>query len=213
MPTNDGFVPNYPLPRFLSRPADRREQPGIGRAGNRTVTSSRVDVMTSTLIGMATAIGILTVGDPVALFADVKTSLLDISRLQFGVGQSTPAIQSPPAPQNLPPTASDAPTRHEIATAPEPADQSQTKISQPSTEDLFKQYQVWVAYEEKGAKVEPVQPVRDAPEQVVQVARPKLEIMKTHRQVRRVRHARADIQNSRRRVRQTQNARVQVRPI
>src|SRR5262249_55011805 len=116
---------------------------------------------------------------------------------------------SPPAPQNLPPTASDAPTRHEIATAPEPADQSQTKISQPSTEDLFKQYQAWVADEEKGAKVEPVQPVRDAPEQVVQDARPKLEIMKTHRRVWRVRHARADIQNSRRRVRQTQNARVQ----
>jgi len=77
-------------------------------------STSRVVLTTNALIGMATAIGILTVEDPAALFT---TSLLEISALLPAIGQSTAAIQSTSDPENLPPTTSDAPTRREIAAA------------------------------------------------------------------------------------------------
>ena len=98
--------------------------------------ASRVVLTTSALIGMATAIGILTVEDPVALFANVTTSLIEISALQPGADQSTAAIQSTAGPEDLPLAAREAPTRDQIAT-----DQSQTKITQPSADDSFKQFQ------------------------------------------------------------------------
>lgn len=213
MPTKDGFAPGHPLPRFLSEHADEPDRLRVVEARNRTGISSRVVLTTRALIGMATAIGILTVEDPVALFT---TSLLEISALLPAIGQSTAAIQSTSDPENLPPTTSDAPTRREIAAALEPADQSQTKINPPSTEDLFKQFQAWAVAEDKRAKVEPAPPVQDAPEQVVQDARPNLEIMKTARQVSPVRRVRAEVrprQNSLRNAKQSQNARVQARPV
>jgi hypothetical protein len=167
MPTKDGFAPGHPLPRFLSEHADEPGRLRVAEAWNRTGISSRVVLTTRALIGMATAIGILTVEDPVALFT---TSLLEISALLPAIGQSTAAIQSTSDLENLPPTISDAPTRGEIAAALEPADQSQIKINPPSTEDLFKQFQTWAVAEDKRAKVEPAPPVQDAPEQVVQDA-------------------------------------------
>jgi len=98
--------------------------------------ASRVVLTTSALIGMATAIGILTVEDPVALFANVTTSLFEISALQPRAGQSTVAIHLTAGPKDLPPAAREAPMRDQIAT-----DQSQTKITQPSADDSFKQFQ------------------------------------------------------------------------
>src|SRR6516164_648472 len=209
MPTKDGFAPGHPLPPFLSEHADEPDRLRVVEARNRTGISSRVVLTTRALIGMATAIGILTVEDPVALFT---TSLLEISALLPAIGQSTAAIQSTSDPENLPPTTSDAPTRREIAAALEPADQSQTKINPPSTEDLFKQFQAWAVAEDKRAKVEPAPPVQDTPEQVVQDARPNLEIMKTTRQVSPVRRVRAEVrprQNSLSNAKQSQNGRVQ----
>ena len=213
MPTKDGFAPGHPLPPFLSEHADEPDRLRVVEARNRTGISSRVVLTTRALIGMATAIGILTVEDPVALFT---TSLLEISALLPAIGQSTAAIQSTSDPENLPPTTSDAPTRREIAAALEPADQSQTKINPPSTEDLFKQFQAWAVAEDKRAKVETAPPVQDTPEQVVQGARPNLEIRKTARQVLPVRRVRAEVrprQNSLRNAKQSQNARVQARPV
>jgi len=172
--------------------------------------TSRVVLTTNALIGMATAIGILTVEDPAALFT---TSLLEISALLPAIGQSTAAIQSTSDPENLPPTTSDAPTRREIAAALEPADQSQTKINPPSTEDLFRQFQAWAAEKDKRAKVGPMEPVQDA---LVQDDRPDLRIMTTQRQVGPVHDVRAEIgprQNPRKKVLRAQNARVQVRPV
>jgi hypothetical protein len=87
----------------------------------------------------------------VKILADVTASLTNISAPQPGTGQSTPTIPSAPTVQSaadaqaLPPTASGAPTRNEIAAAPEPADQSQTEISEPTSEALFKQFQAWAA--------------------------------------------------------------------
>jgi hypothetical protein len=158
---------------------------------------------------MATAIGILAVEDPVALFANVRTLQLENAALQPGAGQSTAASESTAGPEDdlLPPTR-EPPTRDQIDT-----DQSQTKISQPSTEDLFKQFQAWSVKKDKRAKVEPMEPVQDA---LVQDDRPNLRIMTTERQVWPVHDVRAEIgprQNPRKKVLRAQNARVQERPV
>ena len=111
----------------------------------RAVISSRVlDV--SILVATATAIGvtILSVGNPLALFAEVK------STLQPGADQSTPiiltsAIQSPADPEALSPT-------HEIAAASVRASQTQTEKSEPSSsEALFRQFQAWAAEQDTRA--------------------------------------------------------------
>ena len=113
----------------------------------RAVISSRVlDV--SILVATATAIGvtILSVGNPLALFAEVK------SAPQPGADQSTPiiltsAIQSPADPEALSPT-------HEIAAASVRVSQTQTEKSEPSSsEALFRQFQAWAAEQDAPAKL------------------------------------------------------------
>ena len=203
MATNDGFPPDDHFPLFLSEHAGEPEQPGIGIAWDKAVISSRI-LKTSILVVTATAIGIaiLSVGNPVALLANVTASLVDKSALQPGTDQPTP------------PTASDAPTRDEIAAAFEPSDQSQTEISQPPTEALLKQFQAWAAEEDTRAQVGPVQPVQDAPIQVVQDAAAQIRPMQKHRQVRPVQNARAEIRperNPRAKVRRKHNPRAKVR--
>jgi hypothetical protein len=122
MATKDGFAPDDPFPIFLSEHAEEPEQPGIRKAWDGAVISSRI-LKTGILVVTAAAIdfAILSVGNPVALFANVTASLVDISALQPGTGQSTPTIQSTACAQALPPTARDAPTRDEMTAALEPA--------------------------------------------------------------------------------------------
>jgi hypothetical protein len=225
MPMKDGFTPDYPLPVFLSERADEPEQPGIGIAWDRAFISSRI-LKTSILVVTATAIAILWVENPAALFANVTASLVDISAFQLGTVQSTPTIQST-ADAHLPPTARDAPTRDEIAAASEPADQSLSKISEPPAEALLKQFQAWAAEQDAQAQVvQPAQdaraqdgsaqPVQDAPAQVVQDAPAQVRPMQKHRHVRRVQNARAEIRPERHphaKVRREQNARAQVAPV
>ena len=218
MPTRDGFSPDHPVPLFL---ADEPEQQGIGKARDRAVIVSRV-LKASILVATATAIGIaiLSVGNPVTLFADVTASPVDKSALQLGTDQSTPTIQSTADAQALPPTAKDAPTRDEIAAASESAGQSQTENSEPSSEVLFRQFQAWAAEKDAHAQVGPVQSVQDAPAQVAQNvpaqvaenARAPLRPKQKDRHVRPVQSARAEIrpvQNPQKKVRREQNARVQ----
>jgi hypothetical protein len=243
MATKDGFPPDDHFPLFLSEHAGEPEQPGIGIAWDKAVISSRI-LKTSILVVTATAIGIaiLSVGNPVALLANVTASLVDKSALQPGTDQSTPTIQSIAGTQDSPPTAKDAPTRDEIAAAFEPPGQSQTENSEPPSEALFRQFQAWAAEKEAQAQVGPVQPVQDAPAQVVQNApaqvsenvpaqvaenaRAPLRPVQKHRHVRPVHNARAEIRpernprakvrrehNSRAKVRAEQNAQVQVPPV
>jgi len=234
MPTKDGFTPDHPLPLFLCEDAGELEQAGIEQALDRAVISSRI-LKTSVLVVTATAIGIaiLSAGNPVVLFANVMASLVDTPALQPGPGQSTPTIQST-ADADLPPIARDAPTRDEIAAASEPADQTQSKISEPPAGALLKQFQAWAAEEDAQALVVPpaqdaraqdgsAQPVQDAPAQVaqdvpaqvVQDAPAQVRPMQTHRHVRRVQNARAEIRPERHpgaKVRREQNARAEIRP-
>lgn len=220
MPTKDGFYPDH-SPLFL---ADEPEQEGIGKAWDRAVIPSRV-LKASILVATAAAIGIaiLSVGNPVTLFADGTASLVDKSALQPGTDQSTPPIQSTADAQALSLAAKDVPTRDEIAAASESAGQSQTENSEPPSEALFRQFQAWAAEKDAQAQVGPVQSVQDAPAQVAENApalvaenaRAALRPMQKHRHVRPVQSARAElrpVQNPRKKVRREQNARVQVPP-
>jgi hypothetical protein len=201
MPTEDGFTPNHPLPLFLSERAEQPEQPGIGKARDSAVISSRI-LKTGILVVTATAIAILAVGNPAALFANLTASLADLSAFQLGSGQPTPTNQSTAGAEALPPRARDAPARAEMAAGSEAADQSQTEISEPPAEALLKQFQAWAA--EQDAQAQVVAPVRDAPAQVgsipavqdvqaqdAQDAPAEVRPMQKHKHVRRVQNARA----------------------
>jgi hypothetical protein len=224
MATKDGFPPDDHFPLFLSEHAGEPEQPGIGIAWDKAVISSRI-LKTSILVVTATAIGIaiLSVGNPVALLANVTASLVDKSAPQPGTDQSTPTIQSTADAQALPPTTEDAPTGDNTAAAFKTADQSQTEIRQPPPEALFKQFQAWAAEEDAQAQVRPVQPVQDAQPQVqddqthvVQNARAQVRSVQKHRHVKPVHNARAKIRpehNARAQMRREQNAGVQARPV
>jgi hypothetical protein len=210
MPTKDGFTPDHPLPLFLSERADEPDQPGIGIAWDRAVISSRI-LKTSTLVATATAIGIaiLSGGNPVAFFANVTASLVDISALQPGTDLPPTARDEPPVnpsanPEPAPPLddkttlrppTSGSSTPNEIAGVFEPADQSQTEIRQPSADALFKQFQAWAAEQD---------------------ARPQVRPLQKHRHVRPVPNARAEVtpeRHPRAKVRREQNARIQVPPV
>jgi len=119
------------LPLFLT---DEPEQQSIGKAWDRAVISSRV-LKASILVATATAIGvtILSVGNPVKLFAEVTASLVDKSALQPGTDQSTPTMQSIFDAQALPPTAKDALTRDQITAFSEPAGQNQPGADQSTS--------------------------------------------------------------------------------
>lgn len=226
MRIKDGFNSDHRLHLFL---ADEPEQQVMGKAWDRVAISPRV-LNASIWAAAATALGIaiLSVGNPVTLFADVtasmadvKASLVDKSALQPGTDQSAPTIQSTADVQALSPTAKEARPREEIAAASEPAGQSQTENSEPASEGLFKQFQAWAA--EKDAQVGPVQSIQDAPAQVLQNAQPQvaedtrasLRPMQKHRHVRHALNARAEmrpVHNPRKKVRREQNSRVQDPP-
>ena len=83
MPTADGFTPDHSLPHFLAERADQPRQHDIGKASDKAVIWPRI-LKTSIVAITAAAIGIaiLSAGNPVTLFADVKASLIDSPALQ-----------------------------------------------------------------------------------------------------------------------------------
>ena len=229
MATNDGFQPDR-SPIFLSGHAEETEQPDIGRAWDIATISSRI-LKTSILAVTVTAIGIaiLSIGNPVALVANVTDWWVDKPALQPEADPSTSTVQTIASTQDLPPTTTDTPPRDEIAAAVEPADQSraevgqsqtevgqsraeigqsQAEVGQPFTEALFKQFQAWAAEEETRAQAGLAQPVQASR---VQDAPARVRPVKKHRQVRSMQNARAEIRpqrNHRARVRQEQDAQV-----
>ena len=207
MATKGGFPPDDPFPIFLSEHAEHAEepeQPGIRKAWDGAVISSRI-LKAGILVVTAAAIdfAILSVGNPVALFANATASLVDISALQPGTGQSTPTIQSTAGAQALPPTARDAPTRDEITAALEPADRSQTEIPQPSAETLLKQFQAWAAEQETRDDITGA--LQPADQSQTEIRQPSAEALLKQFQ------AWAAVQDARAQV--VQNARAQVRPM
>ena len=104
MATKEDFPLDVPLPLFLSDHAEEPEQPGIGKAWDRAAVSSR-NLKTSILVVTAAVIvfAILSVGNPIVLFANATASLVGTTAPQSGTGQSTPTIQSTASAQALPP--------------------------------------------------------------------------------------------------------------
>jgi len=201
MATRDDFPLDDPIPLFLSNHAEEPEQPGIGKAWDRAVISSRIRKASVLFTTGAIVAAVLLVGNPPTLFPNTTASLVDTSAPQAGTTQSMPVIQSTADAQGLPPTAREVPTGDEIAAAFKTAYQSQT------TEALFTQFQAWVAREDARAQVRPIQPVAQA--QVVQSARAQVRSVQKHRHIR---HAREE-KNARAHVRREQNAGAQDRPV
>ena len=220
MPTKDGFDLDYPLPLFLTDERDQQvltdepDQQGIGKAWDPAVIWPRL-LNATILVATATAItiAILSVGNPVALFADVTASVADNSAVQPGTDQATPTVQSTADAKALPLTAKDAPSRVEMAAASEPAAQHQPENGELSPEALFREFQAWAAEQDAQAKVAVQQPVQDAPAKAAENARVSLRLMHKHRHAKPVHNARAEMrlaQHPRKKVRREQNARVEV---
>lgn len=132
MPMKDDFSPDNLLPVFLSERADKLGQSATGIALDRTAIWSRV-LKTSILVVTAAVIAFLLVENPVAFFANITASLVDISAFRPGTDQSTPTIQSTADAQPSLPIARDAPPVDPSAN-PEAAAPSDDKTAlQPPT--------------------------------------------------------------------------------
>jgi hypothetical protein len=198
------------IPLFLSDHTEEPERPVIGKAWDRAAFLSRI-LKASILIVTAAAIVLaILVGNPIALLANATASLVGTSASQDG-RQSTPTVQSTADAQALPPTAREAPTGGEIATALNSGYQSQTENPQPPAEAVFKQFQAWAAEEDAQAQVRPVQPVQDAQPQVQD---DQAQVVNARAEVRPVKNVRAHVRskhNARAKVRSLKNARAQMR--
>jgi hypothetical protein len=127
----------FDLGRPLPLPADEQ---GFGDGA---VISSRV-LEASILVAMAAAIGvtILSLGNPVALLAEVKSAPQPSADQSMPIIQ-TSAVQSPADPEALSPN-------DKVAAA----SQTQTATSEPSSsEALFREFQAWAAEQDARAKL------------------------------------------------------------
>ncbi len=131
---NGSFPPEESVPLFLSDYDDEEPQPpSFGRIRDRSAVSPRIIFRASLLAAAAAAIllVVLSVENPLALFANAKASLVGTAAGQFGPAQIKPAPDTvlasidPSAQDNqsiagaraLPQTAKNGPTRDEIAAA------------------------------------------------------------------------------------------------
>jgi hypothetical protein len=229
MAMKDGF------PLFFSQRFEEPEQPerpGIGKAWDEPVVSSRL-LKTGIFGGAAAAIvfAVLAAGNPLALFEGATAFLVGAPAPQDDTATSTPIIQSTAGAEALPPTANGSPTREDIAAALKAADQRQAQVDQPPAEPLLNQFQDWAAEQDARTEVQPAQPVQDvqsqpeqdapaqlaqnAPAQLAENAPAQIRPVHRHRQVRRVQNARAEIraeQDHRVRTLRRENARGQGQP-
>jgi hypothetical protein len=180
-----GFHPDDSLPLFLSA-----DEPELDIGSDRSAISLRF-VMASILVAAAAAIGIsiLSVKNPVTLFAD-GTASVDQSAPRPGSDESEPSIQAAiiqsTANAEVSPTATDAPTR-EIS-ASEHASQTQAENSETSLDALFLEFQAWNAAH--GAR-DLAKAVRDDPAPVAENAPWSVRPVQKHRRARTVHNARA----------------------
>jgi hypothetical protein len=165
MPTKDGFSSDQTLPSFLR---ERTAKSGMGKASDLAVSlavfPSRARKATI-LLASVIVFGIATfsMGNPMALLANLTDSFGDKPALQPDAYQSTSTIQASADPQASSSTTKEQPTAGEIA-ATEPAGEDQAKTIDPQTEALFRQFQAWAAEKDTPSR-EPVEPVQDAPVQ------------------------------------------------
>jgi hypothetical protein len=220
-------------------PADHAEEPDVAamlRAWDRASIRSRI---LKTGIAFATAgaivFAVLSAGNPLALFARARaslmstslvstslmgTSLVGTSTSQDGAGQQQEIASTDG--QLLPPTARDAPKRDdkntETISPRDAADQSQANVRQQPADDLLRQFQTWAADKDARAEADPVQPLE--PSHSAESARPvepvppaqELQTQVAQEAGPQVRHVRrhrliVPMQNARAEIRPEQNAR------
>jgi hypothetical protein len=223
MTTNDGFQPDR-SPIFLSEHAEEPAQPDVGKAWDIAAISSRI-LKTSIVAATVTAIGIavLSVGNPVALVANVTDWWADKPALQPDADPSASIIQPIASTQDLP-TTTDAPARNEIAAAVEPADQSRAEVGQSQTEVGQSQVETGQSRAETGqrqadvgqSQAEVGQPLTEALFKQFQAwaAEEETRAKAGSAQASRVQDAPAQVRHvkKQRRVRSVQNARAEIRP-
>ena len=210
MATRDGFDPDDSLPLFLSA-----DEPESGIGSDRAGISLRF-VLASILVAAAIAVGvsILSIDNPVTLFADATASV-EKSASQPGTNETTPSIQSAvvqlTADAEAPPVTPDGPT-HKMSVS-EPASQIQAENSDAPLGALFREFQAWNA--EQDAR-DLAKPARDDPAPVAEISPAYVRPVHKHRRARTIRNARAEmIQHVRERrasIRQ-KNERVQARSV
>jgi hypothetical protein len=236
MTTDNGFQPDRP-PIFLTERLDETGHADIEKRWDIATVSSRI-LKASALAAAVTTIGVgvLSVGNPVALVANMADWWSDKPALQLEADtstmQTTADIQDAPA-------AAGEPAREEVAVAaePTPAAQrlaepvqvqpvqvpaepprlaevapSQTESGPPVSAELFRQFQAWAAEDESRKRVAapPAAPTRVAQE--TQQPRP----AKKHRRVHSVQNARAEVRPQRHyrtRVREEQDVREPIAPV
>lgn len=151
MANKDYFLPED-IPLFLSNDAAEPQQRAFGSGGGRNLDRAtvwsrvfRASLLTASVAGIA--VTILSVENPLALFANAKASLIGVSAVQPDVTPRSPAepivaarpatVQPTPASQStvgvgtFPPAEKTSPTRDEIALALRAAHQVQPEIRQP----------------------------------------------------------------------------------
>jgi hypothetical protein len=137
--TNGGLLAEESIPLFLSSDVEQYGQPSFGKIRQRATISSII-LKTSSVAAVAAVIAfaVLSMGDPLPLFANTKASLIGASLIGASAGplnqvQRAPAIQpAVAAALAAPPVASSAPTREEIAAAFAAARQNQAEILPPT---------------------------------------------------------------------------------
>jgi hypothetical protein len=151
MAKRDYFLPED-IPLFLSNDAAEPRQRAFGSGGARNFDRAavwsrvfRASLLTASAAGIA--VTILSVENPLALFANAKASLIGVSAVQPdaapqspsepivavrpAIAQPTPASQSTVGVGNFAPAEKASPTRDEIALALRAAHQGQPEIRQP----------------------------------------------------------------------------------
>jgi hypothetical protein len=236
MTVDNGFQPDRP-PIFLSEFTEETVQADVEKGWDVATIASRI-LKASALAAAVTTIGVgvLSVGNPVLLVANVADWWNDKPALQLEADTSASTIQTIADAQDAP-AITDAPAREEVAAAVQPAGpnpaeavqrqaepvqvqaenpravaQSQAENSEPVSAELFKQFQAWAAEKEARAQPGSAPTARARVAQDAQQARP----AKKHRRVHSVQNARAEVRPQRQyrtRVREEQDAREQVTPL
>jgi hypothetical protein len=152
--------------------------------------------------------------DATALLPDTSAPRPSINKVAPPIQPDAQAIEATTGAKASAPTASEPPTRHEIAAASQSASQTQTENSKAQSDALFNEYQAWAAKKNTQAQ-NAAQPSQDASAQFVDNASAPVRSAHTHLQVRSVETAQTEIrhvQKSKARVQREQNTREQAPP-
>jgi hypothetical protein len=154
---------NKAVPLFLSDQADPPKPSGL-------FLSTILKTIFVIFAAAAIVFAIVSVGNPIALFARGAASQVSTAGSPDGVDQSMHRIQSSASTQALPPTSREAPGGDELLAAFVTAFESQTEVEQQPTAGLFNKFQAWATKEDTQVQVQPMHSLQDARAQVVQKA-------------------------------------------